>query len=109
MLNFSITKKMTHTVIATMKFKDEESFAEFKTILASEDGIAKTRKFEGCINIQCYQPEEQENTFIIYQQWRAKDDHTKYMEMRKEEGLLGKISENFREPLEVVHLSYYSV
>ena len=99
---------MVHTVIASMKFESDEAKESFLTILKSENGVAKTRQFDGCISIQCYDHKDDANAVVIYQQWREQECHTKYMEFRKEEGLLGEISKTFAEPMEIVHLNYIS-
>lgn len=97
-----------HTVIATLKFNSDESKEKFLEILKSENGVAKTRQFDGCISIQCLEVTDEKNTVVIYQQWREQGCHEKYMEFRKEEGLLAQISETFEEPMEIVHLDYIS-
>lgn len=94
--------EMSHTVIATMKFKSAEDFQACKEILVTPNGLTKTRTSEGCQSIRCYEGEE--NTLVIYQQWDSKEDHSKYLKMRMEEGLLGKIKETLREEMSIVHL-----
>ena len=98
---------MVHTVVATLKFKNGDVKNEFMEILHSENGVAKTRKFQGCVSIECFEAEE--NTVVILQRWDSKEDHGKYLEMRKSEGLLDKVKENLEGPLDIVHLTNISV
>jgi quinol monooxygenase YgiN len=100
---------MVHFVVATFKFKDKESLQACKDIMATPDGIAKTRSFPGNINIKVYQADDVENTLVIFQNWASKDCHAAYLKMRTEEGLLGKIAETLREPLEIVHMTSVGV
>jgi len=85
-----------------MKFKSTGDFAACKEILVSPDGLTKTRTYDGCQSIRCFEGEE--NTLVIFQQWDTKDHHSKYLKMRMEEGLLGKIKETLREEMSIVHL-----
>tara|TARA_B100000902_G_C27304173_1_gene914454 strand:- start:165 stop:461 length:297 start_codon:yes stop_codon:yes gene_type:complete len=94
---------MVHTVVATFKFKTQDDQDRFKKVLASPEGLTKTRGFEGNVSIQCFEAEE--NIMVIWQQWDSKDHHTAYLKYRSDEGLLGKIKESLREDLEIVHLS----
>jgi quinol monooxygenase YgiN len=98
---------MVHTVAATFKFKDEQELCNFKKVMVSENGLMKTRCFEGCVSIECY--DAGDNTVVIWQKWDSKNCHAEYFKMRTEEGLLDKIKESLREPLEVIHLKNISV
>ena len=100
---------MVHTVLATFKFKSVELKQEFLEIAHSENGIAKTRKWKGCVAIECYDMADDETGVVIWQKWDNKDDHAAYFEMRKEEGLLDKIKETFSEPLTMTHLTNINV
>ena len=98
---------MVHTIAATFKFKDKDKLRDFKDMMKSENGLMKTRTFEGCISIECY--DAGENTIVIWQKWDSKNCHAEYFKMRTEEGLLDKVKESLREPLEVIHLENISV
>ncbi len=93
---------MVHTVLARFKFKTEEGKQSMKDIMVTPEGLTKTRTFEGCVSIECYEAED--NTLVVWQKWDSKEHHAAYLKMRTEEGLLGKIKEKLREDLEVVHL-----
>ena len=95
---------MVHFVVATFKFKDQESLQACKEIMLSPDGLTKTRRFPGNISIKVYEAEDIENTLLIFQNWASKEAHEAYLKMRTDEGLLGKISETLREELEIVHM-----
>ena len=100
---------MVHFVIATFKFKDNDSLEAAKEIMKSPEGLAKTRAYKGNISIKVYEAEDVENTLLIFQNWESKEDHAAYLKMRQEEGLLGKIAETLREEFEVVHMKSVGV
>ena len=100
---------MVHFVVATFKFKDKESLDSAKEIMKTPEGLTKTRTFPGNISIKVYQADDVENTLVIFQNWASKDCHAAYLKMRTEEGLLGKISETLREPLEIIHMTSVGV
>lgn len=100
---------MVHFVVATFKFKDRDSLESAKEIMKSPEGLTKTRAFEGNVSIKVYEAEDVENTLLIFQNWESKEAHAAYLKMRTEEGLLGKIAETLREPLEIVHITSVGV
>lgn len=93
---------MVHTVLATFKFKTPEDKQSMKDLLVTPEGLTKTRTFDGCVSIECYEAEE--DTMVIWQKWDSKEHHAAYLKMRTEEGLLGKLKETLREELQVSHL-----
>lgn len=93
---------MVHTVLATFKFKTPEDKQSMKDLLVTPEGLTKTRTFDGCVSIECYEAEE--DTMVIWQKWDSKEHHAAYLKMRTEEGLLGKLKESLREELQVSHL-----
>lgn len=93
---------MVHTVLATFKFKTPEDKQSMKDLLVTPEGLTKTRTFDGCVSIECYEAEE--DTMVIWQKWDSKEHHAAYLKMRTEEGLLGKLKESLREELQVTHL-----
>tara|TARA_Y100000389_G_scaffold204506_1_gene257507 strand:+ start:14770 stop:15111 length:342 start_codon:yes stop_codon:yes gene_type:complete len=93
------------TVYARFRFKDGKK-SEFVNMLSSEEGLVKTRNFKGCLSIECYEDINDCNTLIIYQKWDSKEDHCKYLEWRKETGLLDALSDMLDEPLVPVYLTF---
>jgi quinol monooxygenase YgiN len=93
---------MVHTVLATFKFKTPEDKQSMKDLLVTPEGLTKTRTFDGCVSIECYEAEE--DTMVIWQKWDSKEHHAAYLKMRTDEGLLGKLKESLREELQVTHL-----
>lgn len=94
---------MVHTVLATFRFKTPEDMQAMKDLLVTPEGLTKTRTYDGCVSIRCYETEE--DTMVIFQEWDSKEHHAAYLKMRTEEGLLGKVKETLREDLEVTHLT----
>ena len=55
---------MVHTVLATFKFKTPEDKQSMKDLLVTPEGLTKTRTFDGCVSIECYEAEE--DTMVIW-------------------------------------------
>lgn len=92
-------------VNAKFTFKDHENKQKFLKLLASDDGLAVTRKFPGCESVECFESCENDLVFNIKQKWRNGVDHANYMKMRKESGLFDSVMEMVSEPFEVTHLN----
>ena len=97
------------SVFVEFKFVSLEKKQEFIDLLQGENGLQVTRKFEGCININCYDHLDNENSLILIQQWEERKNHEDYLKMRKETGLLDKLNNEFlKEPLCPVYMEYKS-
>jgi len=94
----------SHVVFATFNFKSEEFRREFENMLASEDGLKKTRSFKGCRLIECLR-DNSKNTIVIRQEWDSQEDHEAYFQTRKDSGMLDKVSEMIDGELEISRFS----
>jgi quinol monooxygenase YgiN len=86
-------------------FKDRDNKQKFMDILNGPDGIIRTREFEGCESVECFQSQENELEFNIRQKWSSVAEHESYMQMRKESGLFDSVTEMLSSPFEVTHLT----
>lgn len=82
-----------HYVIATFTFKDASKKTEFGNIIASPDGLAKTRAWPGNQSIEVYEDQDQPLVLVIQQKWAKKSDHASYLQHRTETGMIDKIKE----------------
>ena len=82
-----------HYVTATFTFKDEDKKKEFSNIIASPDGLEKTRAWPGNESIEVYENQEDPLVLIIQQKWKKKSDHASYLQHRTDTGMLEKIKE----------------
>ena len=96
-----------HTVSARFTFKPGKK-QEFLDILNGPDGLAVTRACEGFVSIDLYQSTEDENTLVAWQKWQSQENHTAYLNLRKESGLFTKLEEMLAEPLAITHLTSLS-
>ena len=97
------------SVFVEFKFVSLEKKQEFIDLLQGENGLKVTRNFEGCININCYDNLDNEDSLILIQQWEERKNHEDYLKMRKETGLLDKLNNEFlKEPLCPVYMEYKS-
>ena len=42
-----------------------------KDLLVTPEGLTKTRTYDGCVSIRCYETEE--DTMVIFQEWDSKN------------------------------------
>ena len=91
-------------ISAKFKFKTKEFMEEFINILKGDNGLKVTRNWPGCVSIECFESTDENNEFIIRQEWKKKSDHDKYMNMRKESGLFTQVTAMLETPLEITHL-----
>ena len=104
---FSFLKQKTFvTVYARFRFQNIEYKNEFLKLLEGPDGLVKTRKFKGCINIKLFELIDSENTIVIFQKWNSKDNHKEYLKWRQDTGLLEFLKDKLAEPLIPVYLDY---
>jgi quinol monooxygenase YgiN len=94
-----------HTISATFTFLTSEKRDTFLNILNSPDGLAVTRVWPGCVSIECYTVQDNENQVVLWEKWNKQADHEKYMSMRKETGMFDLLENLLAKPFEVVRLS----
>jgi len=94
-----------HTVSATFTFLNSEKKETFLNILNSMDGLSVTRLWPGCISIECYTVQDNENQVVLWEKWNQRSDHEAYMAMRKESGMFDLLDTLLAKPFEVLRLS----
>ena len=92
-------------VIANFKFIDADAKDGFVEILKGPEGLVKTRAFNGCLNISCFNDLDNSNNLIIYQKWKSKEDHQSYLNWRKESGMIDQLAPTLTEPLVPIYLN----
>ena len=82
-----------HVVLATFKFKDEESKKQFESMVQSDIGLTKTRQSKGCRLIQCLSDLNDPTNLVIRQEWDSQADHEAYFQTRVEDGMIDKLKD----------------
>lgn len=93
------------TVYAEFKFKVGGK-KKFIGILKGPDGLDVTRKFPGCVRIECYDHLDEPETVVLWQKWKTREDHVAYLKKRDDDGLLKHVEEMLVEPLILVYMKY---
>jgi len=96
---------MVQTVILTMKFQPGKRDEGVKALDDPEDGLVKTRKFQGCQSVECYLNPDGVSLHL-YEKWDKAEDQQAYLAMRGAEAkagkLLAKLGPIFAEPPSIV-------
>ena len=91
---------MRKVVVAKLKSKHEK-FDELKNFLKKK--IPEARTYNGCHEVHACVDEE-DKAIILYEVWNSVEDHKKYVNWRKEQGVHETISNMLRER----SFSYYT-
>ena len=91
---------MKKVVVAKLKSKYQK-FDELKKFLKKK--IPEARTFKGCHEVHACIDEE-DKAVVLYEVWNSLEDHKKYVNWRKEQGVHETISNMLRER----SFSYYS-
>ena len=90
-----------HIVFATFQFHDADSKAKFLMVAEGEDGLKKTRAFQGCRTIKCFESIEDDALVVVYQEWDSQADHEAYFELRTNEGMIAALGELMPGPIDI--------
>ena len=91
--------------VAIVKFPCREGKREeLLGFLASEDGLAKTREFNGCNGIDTL-TDNDENDLVLVQRWDSAEHHKAYVAWRVEGGMMEALEPILRAPLEITYLT----
>ena len=96
---------MAHTACAIFTWKDEESKQKFMDWTKTEEGFKETREFKGCVSIEVYERQENPLSLVVWQKWETQEDHEKYVEHRKEQGVFDMFGPMFGCPPEISELN----
>ena len=91
-----------YTLSATFTFIDSEKKQEFLDILNSPDGLAITRVWPGCVSIECYNVQGNENQVFLWERWEKQSNYQSYIAMRKQTGMFAILDSLLEKPFEVV-------
>ena len=91
-------------VVATFTFVEGKK-AEFLELLHGPEGLQLTREFEGCISIDCYDDQDDENSLVLIQEWDSRENHENYLNMRKDTGMFDLLDDMLAVPLKPVYLT----
>jgi quinol monooxygenase YgiN len=95
---------MSHTVVATFRIKPEH-LSDFNKLLADpEHGLSLTRRWKGCVSIQCYIDQDDPNTIVLWEKWEQRQDHVDYLIMRTNTGFFDKVGSMFVAEPVIIHL-----
>ena len=93
-------------VIAIATFRcQEDKKQDWLDWLAGEDGLVKTRAFEGCQLIETLSSPDS-STVMLYEKWDSVENHQAYVGWRLANGLGEMLEEMLESPLEV---DYYDL
>ena len=84
---------MIKVVIAKLKSKHKK-FDELKKFL--KEKVPEARNYNGCIEAHACVDEE-DKAIVLYEVWSSVDDHKKYVDWRKEQGVHETISNMLRD------------
>jgi len=96
---------MTITIIGTVVSRPETR-DELERLLAAQ--VEPTRNEPGCINYDFHVDEEDECTFVFYENWSSQADLDAHMNMPHLAPLLSQLDRVLREPISVRHLRMIS-
>lgn len=66
-----------------------ESRDEF--LAAMLPALPDTVKFEGCLGVKVWTPEDEPARVIVFEEWESKDNQAKYFAWRMESGMMDSI------------------
>ena len=95
-------------VIANFKFLEGKK-SEFLELLNGPEGLQITRDFEGCISIECYDDQDNENSLVLIQEWVDRESHENYINMRKDTGMFDILKDMLEVPLTPIYLNLTDV
>ena len=90
-----------HTVKATFTFKDQASKERFLAFCNGEKGLGVTRKWDGCISVDCYEEHDNPMCVVIWQKWETPANHESYVKFRHEDGSFDFLGELISSPPEI--------
>ena len=96
---------MSVTVIAEFQCQPGESdnFVEL-----CRDAFPVTREYDGCESLLLSVDQEDENHFVMTEQWNSKDKHLKYIKSREDDGSLAAFVELLTSPPTFTYLDLLS-
>jgi quinol monooxygenase YgiN len=102
-------RKKEKMIVAMAKFSCKPgNRKELLEVLASEDGLTKTRAFEGCLEIVTLLDEDPD-VLWLYERWGSIDHHKAYVAWRMKTGLGDVLAPIMTGPFEVQYLTQSKV
>ena len=98
---------MSQAVLAIFPLT-EQGAKDFLELLASPDGLVKTRDFEGFQDIKVFMMEDNK-TMVMHQVWDSKEAHQEYVGWRMETGLGDFFAEALEGEYKVEYLTAQNV
>ena len=95
----------TCTVLVLIKMKPEHRQELFDMMKTQEDGVAHTRKHEGCISIEGRLSTDDDETIAIWEKWTSKEAHIDYVTKRAVSGFFDKWADKISGPTVSMYLS----
>ena len=96
-------------IIAIATFKcHEDKKQDWIDWLAGEDGLVKTRAYEGCQAIETLSSPDS-STVLLYETWDSVEHHQAYVGWRLDNGLGELLEELLESPLEVEYFDLTGV
>lgn len=66
--------------------------------------VTLTRKWDGCVSIECYVDQDDANTVVLWEKWDTRQDHVDYLNMRTETGFFELVGGMFTAAPIILHL-----
>ena len=96
-------------IIAIATFRcQEDKKQDWLDWLAGEDGLVKTRAYEGCQLIETLSSPDS-STVILYEKWDSVEHHQAYVGWRLANGLGEMLEEMLESPLEVKYFDLTNI
>ena len=87
--------------IAVFRCKSDQEQGELLAWLGGDDGLVKTRVYDGCHGIETLSG--QDSVVVLYERWESVEHHQAYVGWRMENGLFELLKPWLAAPLEIAY------
>ena len=87
--------------IAVFRCKSDQEQGELLAWLGGDDGLVKTRVYDGCHGIETLSG--QDSVVVLYERWESVEHHQAYVGWRMENGLVELLEPWLAAPLEIAY------
>ena len=87
--------------MAVFRCKSDQEQGELLAWLGGDDGLVKTRVYDGCHGIETLSG--QDSVVVLYERWESVEHHQAYVGWRMENGLVELLEPWLAAPLEIAY------